>query len=327
MRIRIAALIAVFSALLGLAQGVAAQSAETWPTRPIRLVLPSAPGGASDVLARAMAERLGAALKQQVLVDNRPGASGMIATKAVMGARPDGYTLLYTTASATVMAAALKPDLGIDFTKDLVPTAVANFGGVLLLVNREVPARNLKELVALVKSRPGKYAYASWAIGSNGHLTMEWLKSQTGMQTHHVPYKAMTTILTELSTNVVEIAWADVVSALPFIESGRVRAIAVNGATRAPRLPDVPTMGEQGYPFPGTGWQGVFAPVGTPAAIVQRVHAEINKILATQEMKDLMVRVNVDPPPLWTTEQFRSLLVHDLGVWKKIVADGRIKVD
>ena len=125
----------------------------------------------------------------------------------------------------------------------------------------------------------------------------------------------------------MEIAWADVVSALPFIESGRVRAIAVNGATRAPKLPDVPTMGEQGYPFPGTGWQGVFAPVGTPAAIVQRVHAEINKILATQEMKDLMVRVNVDPPPLWTTEQFRSLLVHDLDVWKKIVADGKIKVD
>ncbi|MCY1509295.1 hypothetical protein D9M68_436330 [compost metagenome] len=289
--------------------------------------MPGLPGGASDVFARALAERLTPVLKQQVLVDNRPGATGMIATKAVMHAPADGYTLLYATASTTVMVAALKPDLGVDFTKDLAPVAATFFGGVLLAVHPDVPAKDLKELVALVKSRPDQYSYASWGIGSNGHLTMEWLKAQTGMQIQHVPYKGIAPILTEMSTGIVKIGWVDLVGGLPFIQSGKIRTIAANGTVRTAQLPDLPTMGEQGFPFPGTGWQGLLAPKGTPRAIIERLHAEINKILLTPEMKQLTVRLNIEPPQARSIEQFRTLLVRDLEVWKKIVSDAKIKAD
>lgn len=312
---------------LPFARNAVADTTAAWPTRPIRLIVPNLPGAASDTFARAIAERLTPALKQQVLVDNRPGASGMIATRAVMQAPADGYTLLYATASSTVMVTALEPNLGVDFTKDLAPVAATFFGGVLLAVNPEVPAKNLKELIALVKAHPGEYSYASWGVGSNGHLTMEWLKAQTGMQIQHVPYKGIAPILTELSSGVIKIGWVDLVGALPFIKSGKIRAIAANGGVRTAQLPDVPTMGEQGYPFPGTGWQGLFAPKGTPPAIIERLHTEINKILVTPEMKDLTVRLNVEPPQARSIEQFRGLLVRDLEVWKKIVADAKIKID
>ncbi len=312
---------------LPLAPNAVADTAAAWPTKPIRLIVPNLPGAASDTFARAIAQRLAPVLKQQVLVDNRPGASGMIATRAVLQAPADGYTLLYTTASATVMIAALEPDLGIDFTKDLEPVAATFFGGVLLAVNPEVPASNLKEFVALVKAHPGEYSYASWGVGSNGHLTMEWLKAQTGMQIQHVPYKGIAPILTEMSTGIIKTGWVDLVGALPFIKSGKIRAIAANGGVRTAQLPDVPTMGEQGYPFPGTGWQGLLAPKGTPSAIIERLNTEINKILVTPEVEELTVRLNVEPPRSRSIEEFRSLLVHDLDVWKKIVADARIKKD
>ena len=304
-----------------------AQAADAWPNKPIRLIVPALPGAAADTFARALAERLTPVLKQPMVVDNRPGASGMIAAKAVMHAPADGYTLLYATASTTVMVSALKPDLGVDFTKDLAPVATTFFGGVLLAVHPDVPAKNLKELVALVKSKPDQYSYATWGIGTNGHLTMEWLKAQTGMEIQHVPYKGVAPILTEMSTGIVKVGWVDLVGGLPFIKSGKIRAIAANGTVRTAQLPDVPTMAEQGFPFPGTGWQGVLAPKGTPPAIIERLHAEINKILMTPEMKELTVKFNVEPPQALSIEQFRTLLVRDLEVWKKIVTDAKITAD
>lgn len=312
---------------LSLAGNACAQAADAWPSKPIRLVVPALPGASADTFARALAERLAPALKQPVLVDNRPGASGMIATKAVMQSPADGYTLLYGTASSTVMLAALKPELGVDFTKDLAPVAATFFGGVLLAVHPDVPAKNLKELVALVNARPDQYSYATWGVGTNGHLTMEWLKAKTGMQIQHVPYKGIPPILTEMSTGIVKVGWVDLVGALPFIRSGRIRAIAANGMARTAQLPDLPTMAEQGFPFPGTGWQGLLAPKGTPAAVIDRLNAETNKILVTPEMKELTARLNVEPPQARSIEQFRTLLVRDLDVWKKIVIDGKITAD
>lgn len=310
-----------------LAPVAGALAAEPWPSRPIRLVVPALPGASADTLARALAERLSVALKQRVLVDNRPGASGMIATQAVMQSPADGYTLLYGTASSTVMLSALKPDLGVDFTKDLVPVASTFFGGVVLAVHPDVPAHNLKELIALVKSKPDQYSYATWGVGTNGHLTMEWLKAQTGMRIQHVPYKGVAPILTELSTDVIKIGWVDLIGGLPFIRSGKIRAIAANGGVRTPQLPDVPTMAEQGFPFPGTGWQGVLAPKGTPAAIVERLHAEINKVMLAPQTKELAARLNVEPPQVRDIEQFRNLLVQDHEVWKKIIRDAKITAD
>jgi tripartite-type tricarboxylate transporter receptor subunit TctC len=303
----------------------AAQSAPAWPTKPVRLVVPGLPGAASDIFARALAERLTPVLKQQVLVDNRPGATGIVAAKAVMQSPADGYTLLYATASSTVMVAALKPDIGVDFTRDFVPVAATFFGGVLLAVNPELPAKSLKELIALVKARPDELSYASWGIGSNGHLTMEWLKAQTGMRIQHVPYKGIAPILTELSTGIVKVGWVDLVGSLPFVQNGKIRVIASNGTVRTPQLPNVATMGEQGMPYPGTGWQGVLAPKGTPAAIVSRLHEEIDKILMTPEVRELTVKLNIEPPQSRSIEQFRELIARDLEAAKKIVADAKIQ--
>ena len=304
-----------------------AQSAGTWPNRPIRLITTSAAGTGSDIIARAFAERISSGLKQPIVIDNRPGANGMVATRAVIAAPPDGYTLLYSNASSTVMLAALDPKLGVDFTKDLAPVAVTVVGGVLLLVNPQVPATSLAELIALVKAAPDKYSYASWGAGSNGHLTMEWLKSKTGMEVGHIPYKSMPTLLTEVAAGLVQIGWADPVSPLPFIKSGKLRVIAVNGTARTPQLAQLPTMGEQGYPFPAVGWQGVFAPAGTSDATVSRLHAEINRVQADPELRAVIVRNNIESPPIWSTTKFRELMASDLEVWKKIVQDGNIKME
>ena len=308
-------------------QGVWAQSGDTWPTKPVRLIVPGLPGGATDIYARALADRLSLVLKQPVIIDNRPGASGIIAAKAVMHAPADGYTLLYSTASSTVMAAALKPDLGIAFSKDLAPVAATFFGGVVLAVHPDVPAKNLKELVALIKAKPDQYSYASFGVGSNGHLTMEWLKSRTGMKIQHVAYKGVAPMLTEMTAGIVKIGWVDLVGSLPVIQTGKIRPIVANGTARTSQLPDLPTMGEQGHPFPGTGWQGVLAPKGTPQAVVQRLNTEINKLLLSPEITQLAIRFNAEPPKAYSVEQFSELLVRDLGVWKRIVADAHIQVD
>lgn len=299
----------------------------TWPSRPIKVLLPSSPGAASDQLARLLYERLSTALKQPILVENRPGASGTIATMAAIRSEPDGYTLLHSNASSTVMAEALVPKLPFSTLRDLQPVGLTAVGGVMLAVHPDVPARNLGELVALLKSQPDRYpSYASWAVGSNGHLTMEWLKQQTGIRINHVPYRTMGTLLTDLSSGVVHIAWTDIVSPMGFIQQGRVRPIAINGELRSPRLPDLPTMTEQGHPFPATGWQGVFVPKGTPDAIVHRLHAEINKVLAIPEFQEAVKQKNVPPVPIWSRAQFESMLANDLKVWKQIVVNGNIQI-
>ena len=312
--------------LLGMAPcGAGAQSPDAWPSRPIRLIIPSAAGTGSDQLARVMAERMGTALKQSVIVDNRPGASGMIGTTAMIKAPADGYTLLYSNGSFTVMLAALQQDLPFDILRDLTPVAITVIGGVLLLVNPSVPAKNLAELINLIKANPDRYAtYGSWSNGSNGHLTMEWLKSRTGMKIEHVAYKTMPSLVTELMSGVIQIAWTDPVLPVQFIKAGKLRAIAVNGSVRLPQLPDLPTFGEQGHPFPAVGWQGIFAPPGTPPAIVNRIHTEINRIQKTPELSAVMNRMNLEPPPVWSIEQFRDMMRNDLQVWKKIVSEGKI---
>jgi len=312
-------------AVTGLQRPSFAQNA--WPARPIKLVIPSAAGSGADLIGRALVERLAPDLNQTFIIDNRPGASGAIATRAVLKAPADGYTFLYTHASATVMLAALKPELGVDFSKDLEPVAVSIVGGVPLIVNPALPVHNLKELVAYVKASPGKYSYGSWGIGSNGHLTMEWLKKQTGMEIEHVPYKSTPGLLTDMISGVVPIGWADAISPMPHIQSGKLRAIAVNGPVRTPKLPDVPTMGEQGFPFEPVGWQGFFAPAGTPTAIITRMHDELGRVLAVPEMQALLRSMNVDPAPAWSQEQFRAMIARDVGIWRNIVRDGNIHME
>lgn len=314
------------AALLTLADATPAQ-VDAWPGRPIRMIVPSAPGSGSDVLIRAISEKLSIVLRQPIVIDNRPGASGMIGTSAVAKAAADGYTLLYTNASFTVMLQALQPELKFDSLQDIAPVALTAVGGVVLLVTPDIPAKTLPELVALLKADPAKYGYGSWGVGSNDHLTMEWLKSKTGLGAEHVAYKGVPPLLNDMLSGVLKIGWSDPSTPLPHLATGRLRAIAVNGTARAPRLPDVATMGEQGFAFPAVGWQGIFAPQGTPAAVSRRINDEVQKILASDEMRAMMSRMNLEPTPPWSSERFARQLREDLSTWKAIVSDGKIRMD
>jgi tripartite-type tricarboxylate transporter receptor subunit TctC len=300
---------------------------DAWPARPITMVVPASAGSGTDLMAREMASRLGAAIKQAIVVDNKPGASGVIGTQAVVRAPADGYTLLYTNGSNMVMAPALVKAIPYDVTKDLVPVAQTAMGGVFLLVSNDLPVKTLPELVQLVKANPGKFTYGSWAIGSSGHLTMEWLKRQTGMEIGHVPYRQVPQLLTELSTGTLKIGYADPAAPLPFIESGRLRPIAVTGTVRLPRSPNVPTFSEQGHHFEPVGWFGVFAPAGTPAAIVARLNTEINRIQQQPDMVAKVTALNIAAPPTKSSDQFRSTLLHDLQQWRKIVTETGITTE
>jgi tripartite-type tricarboxylate transporter receptor subunit TctC len=316
------------AALLGLSAllqpwSARAQSSDVWPSRPITLVVPAAAGAGTDLLARELATRLAVALKQNVIVDNKPGASGIPATTAVVRAAPDGYTLLYTNGSFAVMAPALLKSVPYDVTRDITPIAQTAVGGVLLLVNKDFPVKNLKELVDYARANPGM-TYGTWGIGSSGHLIMEWLKKQAGIQMTHVPYRQTPQLLTELTSGVLKVGWADPSSPVPFIESGRIRGIAISGNVRVPRTPDIATMGEQGYQFDAVGWFGLFAPQGTPPAIIEALSAEVTKIQRLPEIAARMSALNFEPPPVKSAAQFKSIVSSDLQMWRKIVQDAGI---
>ncbi|CAG2134594.1 hypothetical protein LMG31506_01410 [Cupriavidus yeoncheonensis] len=316
------------AALLALwASGPVQAEEAAWPARPIQMIVASSAGSGTDALARVMAQRLTVALKQPVVIENRPGGSGVIGTNAVVKAPADGYTILYTTASNQVVAPAVLKTIPYDPKKSLVPIAETAEGGVVLLVSNDLPVRNLPELIQLVKANPDKYSYASWSTGSSGQLMMEWLKKQTDMKTDHVAYRTSNQLLTDLASGVVKIGWTDPAAPVPFLRSGKVRAIAVAGNVRAPQLPDVKTMGEQGYKFDAVGWFGMFAPAGTNPAIVKRLADEVNKVQASPELATMMKNMNFGPPPLKTTAQFAETVSRDLQLWGKIAADAKIRLD
>lgn len=310
--------------LFGAAAALTAQAAGSWPDHPITMIVSSSAGSGPDALARALTKPLSTALGQPVVVDNRPGASGSIGIQAVAKAPNDGYTLLYSTASSTVVWPSVGKSVPFDTTKDLVPVAETAAGGVFLVVNSEVPAKNLKELVELVKAEPGQASYGSWGNGSTGHLMMEWLKGETGMQMTHVAYRNTTQMLTELASGVLKVGWTDPSALIPFVQAGKIRAIAISGDERAPQLPYVPTLAESGFEFDQVGWFGVFAPAGTDPEIVKRLNLEINKIQGSEEMVELMKNLNFATPPRKTPEEFKAIVEQDLASWGKIVKDSNL---
>jgi len=330
MALRIQKLVAVAlgtGALLALCASGWAQAQEAWPARPIQMIVASSAGSGTDALARVMAQRLSVSLKQPVVIENRPGGSGVIGTNAVVRAPADGYTILYTTASNMVIAPAVLKAIPYDPKKSLVPIAETAEGGVMLLVSNDLPVHSLPELIQLVKAHPDKYSYATWSMGSSGQLMMEWLKKQTGMQADHVAYRTSNQLLTDLASGVVKIGWTDPSAPVPFLRSGKVRAIAIGGNVRAPQFPDVKTMGEQGYKFDAVGWFGMFAPAGTNPAIVKRLADEVNKVQASPELAAMMKTMNFGPPPVKTSVQFGETVNQDLQVWSKIAADAKIRLD
>ncbi len=319
----------ILGATAALAGGlVRAQGAGEWPARPVKVIVPGGPGGVLDTLARQLYARLQDALGQPFVVENRPGANGLIGSAAVKNAAPDGYTILHSTASSMVMAEALNPAISIRTLRDLEPVALSSVGGVLLVVHPSVPARTLPELVALLRSDPDKYpSYGSWGVGSNGHLTMEWLKQRAGLRINHVPYKTSPSLLTNIVSGELPIGWVDVVAPLGFIEQGKLRPIVLTGTVRSPRLPEVPVLSEQGYPFTAAGWQGIFAPKGTPPEIVERLHAVINREQVQPAFRQALLQANVPPAQAVSREAFVQTIKDDLAAWRKVVVDGNIQAD
>lgn len=313
-------------ALLWLAVGLTcmAQAQDTWPTKPLRVVVAGGAGGGGDLLMRMIGQQLSVSLKQPVIIDNKPGGSGALATRDVMAQPADGHTLLFTPAAYTVMAQAMPKKPPYDVLKDLTPVAQVGAGGVYLVTSADFPADNMKAFVAHIKANPDKYNYASFGIGSSGHLVMAALENQTGMKLNHVPYKAMTAILTDLQNGTVKIAFVDTTSSTQLIKAGKIKAMGVSGTARTVALPDIPTMTEQGFRFNTDGWYGLFAPRGLPTAIASKLNKEVNRILVSPDLSARFLQLNLSNPPLKTPEQFAQTLREDLKAWSKIVEDNHI---
>jgi tripartite-type tricarboxylate transporter receptor subunit TctC len=299
-----------------------------WPNKPVRMVVSSASGSQVDVLARIYSQHLSQVLKQAVVVDNKPGANGQIAVTNVLTAPADGYTVLFTSASGTVVNQATRPSLPFDVTKDLAAvTQIGSGGGILLITSPRFPAKSVRELVAEVKKRPGQYNYASWGVGSTAHLSMARLATLGELSINHVPYKSVSQILTDLQGGRLEIGFADVTTVIPLVRSGDVRALGITGTHRATLFPDLPTLGEQGFPVDADGWLGVFFSKGTPPEIVNQLHAALDQVHNTPQVSARLRELNISSGPLLTPPAFASKVKKDLEIWTAVAKAAQVSLD
>ena len=312
-------------AALGIAPTLAfAQDA--WPARPVRIIVPFAAGGTSDALARLLGQRLQDVLKQTVIVDNKAGAGGVIGADAAAKSPADGYTLLLGTIASHAINPALQPKMPYDAVKDFAPVFfVGNIANVLL-VGAQQPMKNVKELIAAAKAKPGTIAYGTPGAGSSQHLSGEKFRLDAGVELIHVPYRGSGPSVQDLIAGQIPMSFDTALTALPFISSGKIRALAVTTAERAKVLPDVPTLAEAGLKgFDVASWQAIFAPAGTPPAIVKRLNDELTKIVAQTEVAARLYTMGVENVPM-TPAQFGDFQRAEMVKWAKIVKDGNVKL-
>ena len=298
-----------------------------YPSKPITIVLGNSAGSGGDLLCRVLASGLSASLKQMVIVENRPGANSTIASLAVVNAKPDGYTLLFGNASSTVINQAVQKNVRFDARTDLAPVAQVGAGGVALVATPDFPANSMKEFIAEAKAHPGKYNYASWGIGSQGHLVGEWIQARSGISMTHVPYKSITAITQDMQGGMINIGFTDVASAMPFVKQGRLKVLGLTGSLRSPGMPAVLLMSEQGVDFTTDGWYGLFAPKGTPAAVVALLNQEVNRLLASSDLRERLLQLNIANAPVKSPEEFAKTVKEDLKVWEQIARGASIRLD
>jgi tripartite-type tricarboxylate transporter receptor subunit TctC len=299
--------------------------AQQYPSKPVRFVVPYAAGGATDLIARVIGERLSAHLGQPFVIDNRPGAATLLGAQLVAKAEPDGYTLLMATSTTLAINASLYKNLPYDPVKDFAPISLAIQHPFVLLVDPKLPVHNVKELVALAKSKPGQLAYASGGSGSFPHLAMALFQSMTGIDVIHVPYKGSAPALTDLMGGQVAMIFDN--TALTYVKSGRIRALAVTTKDRLSVMPDVPTLQEAGVPgYELAAWQGVIAPAGTPRPVVDQLNANIVKLLHEPET---IKRLTGDGGQIITStpDQFAAYIKSEIGRFAKIVKESGAKVE
>jgi len=311
-------------ALLGFAGACAA----AYPERPIRLVVPYPPGASTnDILGRALAVRLTARLGQQVVVDNRPGASGTLGSELVAKAQPDGYTLLVAVASPLSLGPSVYPKLGFDSVRDFAHVARVAAIPYAMVVNLGFPAKNVKELIALAKAKPGHINFASSGTGGTPHLCSELFKLQAGVDMTHVPYKGAGVATIDVVGGQVQMFCTGLTALTGLIKSGKVRALGLASLQRSPQMPDLPTFVEQGLPgFEVNSWSGVVAPAKTPAAIVKRLLAEITAIVNSEDFRSFLASQGAEPA-LMGPEEFRAYIAADIAKWAKVIKAANIKVE
>lgn len=303
-----------FSVLAALALPAAAA---TYPTKPIRMIVGFAPGGGTDTTARPIAQKLSEALGQQVIVDNRPGAAGNIATDIVAHANPDGYTILMGTIAALAINPSLYGNLPFDSEKDLAPVIQAVDSTNILSLHPSVPAKSVKELIALAKQKP--LNYGSSGVGGTGHLAGELFNTMAGVKMTHVPYKGGGPAMIDLVAGNIHLVFATAASAVPQIKAGKIKGLAVTTAKRSGLMPDLPTISEAGLPgFDANNWYGILVPAKTPRPIINRLNAEITKILHLPEIKTFLFNQGLDVAP-GTPEQFAAYIKSEKAKWAKVV--------
>jgi tripartite-type tricarboxylate transporter receptor subunit TctC len=307
--------------------GIAQQSATDYPSRPIRFIVPYPPGGITDILARALGQKLTARWGQQVVIDNRAGASGNIGTGIAARAPADGYTLLFGNSSTHGVNPALFSSVPYDAVRDFAPiTLVAHVSNVLL-VSASMTVQSVKELIAMAKAKPGALTFASNSVGSSNHLAGELLKTMAGIDIVHVPYKGAVAASIDLIAGRVSMMFDNITTAVPNIKAGKLRGLATTGAKRSDVLPELPTMSESGLPgFEVTGWWGVFVPASTPKPIISKLNAGIADSLKLPDMREYLKAQGADPEGD-TPEHFAIYVQSELRKWAKVVKDSGAKVD
>ena len=319
---KIAHMVVTLVAAMAWTAPVAAQQA--YPSRPVRIISPFAAGGGNDLICRTIAAKLTDSFRQQVIVENRTGANGIIGTEAAARAAPDGHTIVLIPSGHAVNASIRK--LPYDAIRDFTTISMVGSSPLVLAVHPSVPVKNVKELVALVKSRPGQLNYVSAGIGSSGHLGGALFDALTGTKMVHVPYKGMSLALTDLISGQVTMAFATSLSVVPHVQSGRLRALATTGAQRSPALPDLPTVAATVPGYEASLWYGFVGPARMPADVVRRLNAEIGAILKLPDVRERLTGQGIDIQSS-TPEEFAKLLVADLQRWAQVVQRAGIKAE
>ena len=312
---------------LMLAAFASTANAQAWPAKPIKWIVPFAPGGTTDILARTIGEKLARALGQPVIIENKPGAGGGVGAEFTAKAPPDGYTIMGGTISTHAINASLYKSLPYDPVKDFVPITLIVRLPNMLVVNPDVPAKNVAELIALLKANPAKYTFASSGNGTSQHLSGELFKAMAGVEMQHIPYKGSPPALQDVVAGQVTMTFDNITTAWPLAKAGKLRALAVTTAKRASIAPDVPTLAESGLPGYEVGsWQGVFAPAGTPPEIVKRLNAEIVKIINLPDVKEKLLGLGAEPVGN-TPEEFAVLVKAEIVKWADVVKKSGASID
>jgi tripartite-type tricarboxylate transporter receptor subunit TctC len=298
-----------------------------WPNKPIRYIVPFAPGGTTDILARTIGERLGAALGQPIVVENKPGQGGSIGVAELARAAPDGYTIGGGTISSHAINATLYDKLSYDPVTSFAPITMYATQPNVLLVHPSVPAKNVRELIALLKASPNKYSFGSAGNGTSQHISGELFKAMAGVSMQHIPYRGSGQMMPELLGGTLQVAFDNIATAVQHVNAGKLRALAVTSATRSVVAPDVPTMAEAGLAgYDISSWQAVFAPAGTPAPIVERLYTEISRILKTPDIQKRFTDLGLNVSEM-TPAQLSALVKSDVPRLGKIVKDTGARAD